>query len=319
MGNIQGSLSLSIHNYQDINLSDYTLSQERNDERFGHIYVMKSKIANKTVLIKERQPNFQKENIDEVTKRLELSNDYLLKIFDIKKLADTNTYQILFEDFNTDLDKEIRRHLNEKTRFHEGELYAILYCTVSALSALENNKLAHDFVVPSNLLKISREVYKTHDNYILQQKQTIYSHALKGQYVRYLAPELFESFAQKKETPAFHDHCKADIYALGVCLLDAGLLNLEGDFVNKKLNVFDELRLKEKLKIFSEKYSRPMTRILEDMLCLDPSRRPSPSLLLKRLPGRPVSKSSKESSAKKSFIKDYSLQSSPYVIHFLFY
>jgi len=312
MGNTSGFPSSSFKFQTELNIKDYNLSQERNDQRFGHIYVMRSKNSSKNVLVKERPVT---ERPDELIRRLEVSNDYLLKIFNAKEIPGTGSYQVYFEDFATDLNSEIRRHLAEKTRFPEGELYAILYCTISALSALEQKGIAHENINPTNILKQSREVYKIHDNYLLSAHNTIYQQALKGSWTRYLAPELFDSWVQKKPVPDTYNPHKVDVFCIGMAVLDAGLLQTEGDFISKKLNVIDELRLKEKIKKFGSIYSSSLTRILEDVLCLDPSRRPGPTTLFRRLPGRPVARGQTSSGKKRRLYTDTSKNSSPQVDH----
>ena len=81
---------------------------------------------------------------------------------------------------------------------------------------------------------------------------------------------------------------KADMFSLALCLLDAGLLNLEGDYLNGRMGVFDEGKLRDKLSEFGEIYSQSLAKILEEMLALEPKKRPDFSLLVKKLPGKPI-------------------------------
>lgn len=300
--------ALEALNTKDINLNDYTFAQERFDERFGLVFYMKSKGSTKALLVKERSKDLTPEQFQETSARLRIANDHLLKIHGVKQVPNASTFQIYFEDFSTDLYSEIKRHLKEKTRFSEGELYAIIYCATNALAALEQNRLSHDFLVPMNILKLSKDSYKLHDNYTLAPKNNLYTHALRGQYQKYLAPELLESLTTKKEKPDAHDAQKADIFALGMCLLEAGLLELEGDYINRKLMILNEKAITQALNRFGETYSGAMRQILEDMLSPDPSKRPSASVLQRRLPGKPRLPG-QPSSAKKRKVLDQLMNS----------
>jgi len=293
---------------KEINLKEYTLAQERFDERFGLIFFMKSKSSARTLFVKERSAALPPDQINEINSRLRITDNYLLDIYGMKQVPDSGIFQIYFEEFSTDLQTEIKRHLAEKTRFSEAELYAMLYSAVSALAVLEQNNISHNFIVPMNILKFDKDLYKLHDNFTINNKSYLYNHALRGQYLRYIAPELLESLTRQKEKPDHHDPYKADIFALGMCLLDAGLLNTEGNFINKKLMIIDEKSLQQAIKKFGDLYSTAMMQILQDMLFPDPSVRPSPLVLYKRLPGKPLQKN--QAGGKKRKLLDQIINSS---------
>ena len=308
----QSSYDLTQNN-REVNINEYTFAQERFDERFGLIFFMKSKSSARTIFVKERSSSLPSEQIHEISNRLNIRGNYLLHIYGIKQVPESGNFQIYFEDFTSDLQTEIKKHLANKTRFSEAELYAILYSSISALAALEQYGLSHDFIVPFNILKFSKDVYKLHDNFVISNRSYLYNHALRGQYLRYLAPELLENVTRNKETPDHHDRVKADIFALGMCILDAGLLNTEGDFINKKLMILDERALHQALQKFEQLYSPAMRQILEDMLFPDPSKRPNPLTLFKRLPGKPVIKDSQSSGKKRKVLDQIINNSSPEV------
>jgi len=249
---------------------------------------MKSKITVRTLFVKERNVSILSPQYKEISTRSKIINNYLLHIHGIKQDVNSNTIQIYFEEFQTDLQQEIYRHLDEKTRFSEAELYAILYSSISALACLEQHNLSHGFVVPLNIFKFRKDIYKMHDNGTISNKSYLYNHALRGNYLRYLPPEFLASLTRKSENPEPNDPYKADIFSLAICILDAGLLTTEGDYINKKLMILDENSLKEALNKFANVYSSTLAHILEDMLNQDPSKRPGPTTLFNRLPGKPL-------------------------------
>jgi len=305
-------------NTKDINLKDYTFAQERIDKRFGLIYFMKSKVTVRTLFVKERNISILSPQYLEIATRSKISDNYLLQIHGIKQDMNSNTIQIYFEEFPTDLQSEIQRHLTERTRFSEAELYAILYSSVSALSCLEQHNKPHNFVVPLNILKFRKDIYKIHDNFTISNQTYLYNQALRGQYLRYLAPEFLASLTRKSEKPDPYDAYKADIFSLGICILDAGLLTTEGDYINKKLMILDENALRGALQKFASLYSNTLAHILEDMLNQDPSKRPSPTTLFKRLPGKPLPQG-QNSGKKRKYLDKIINDGSPEVVFFLIF
>ena len=287
---------------QQIDLNEYTFAQERMDKRFGLIFFMKSKNTMQSLFVKERPVPSSSSELSYIVSRSKIANDHLVHIYGVKQvLAPSTTIQIYFEEFNTDLQQEIQQHHQTKTRFSEAELYNILYSVIDALCCLEKNSMSHNFVTPHNILKFENKRYKIHDNYTIAQSH-LYEHALKGHYQRYLAPEYFENLTLGKGTPPSCDGQKADIFSLAMCILEAGLLDSERDYINRKLMILDETALNKSLERFAAIYSKSLSLVLQDMLSIDPSKRPKPSTLYNRLPGKPIVQTHTEAGKKRKFI-----------------
>lgn len=270
-------------NSYDIDVDDYQTLREVNDPRFGAVRLMKSKSRDHSLYIKEKDINYFASQLDEMKFRSQLANPYLLEIYGFRREDTENRIQIYFEKFDGDLEKDIQQAIKDDNPFSEEKLNIILHCTLNALSYLQENNVAHENITPANILRIG-DRYKLYENSILGGGAILYHRALKGSNLRYLAPELLAHFARNDAYPSQYSF-KADIYALGVCLLDAGVLDVGGSALidYRKLETVQE-SLQSRLKKFKERYSPQLSRVIEEMLCVDHNKRPDAIMLYNRLP-----------------------------------
>ena len=268
-------------------LTQYSLCQEFNDERFGFISLLQSKKLSSSICMKERTEQDPRRKLKEMSSYLSTLNSAFLTIYNMEINQRSNTIQVYFENcLNEDLSKQISRHKQQRTRFSRAELYVVLYSALCGLSCLERNKKTHGYIVPSTLFRICKDVYKMHDNFTITKPRSLYAEALKGQCTRYLAPELVKDLLERKETPSNYNANKADIFSLGMCILEAGLLGIDSDFLHKQSGSFNEIKLEKAMYYFEKAYSGSIVDILKEMLCFNKSKRPSASELLFQLAHR---------------------------------
>lgn len=86
------------------------MSHQYHDEKIGNISVMKSDTSQKKIFIKERLINTATESFADIIKRIELIHPNLIRIYEARQASGTNSFQIYFEEFKIDLDKEIKNH-----------------------------------------------------------------------------------------------------------------------------------------------------------------------------------------------------------------
>ena len=256
-----------------INLENYSLVQEIDDRRLGLLYVMKSRLNSHFIMIKRKNIVLPIADIDELKFRLSLYHTDILSILDIKDTSESNELLVYFEAFNSDLENEMKKNVSANVRFSETELKNIALSVINALKFFQLNNISHDNIVPSYIFKISKDKYKIHDNFILNDKTILYSQAARGKNFRYLAPELLVALASHKSLPTINCF-KADIWSLGMCILDAGtLISADVEFINRKTGTIDEDKLALRIEKFKALNGKELGDLLVSMLCINPEER----------------------------------------------
>jgi len=233
------------------------------------------------MIVKERFERNPTQKLEVLKRQAQQLNSSFLTVFDIIEDIKLRTLKVYVEYFPFDLSQQIAKNIKKATRFSQEELFAMLYSSLNGLACLEKINKPHGFITPNSLFRIKKQVYKLHDNFILAEPKSLYAQALAGKHRKYLASELVRDLVDKKQTPSAYDPFKADIFSLGMCVLDAGLLGIHDDYIDMVTKQFDIQKLQESLKLFGEMYPGPNFAILKQMLTLDLSKRPTASSLLK--------------------------------------
>ena len=258
----------------DVNLENYSLVQEINDPRIGLIYVMKSRLSSHFVMIKRKNLTFPIADMDELKFRLSLKHDDVLPILDIKDASESNEILIYFEGFISDLEHEMKKNVSINLRFSENELKNMVLSIINALKYFQSNNISHDNILPSYIFKVTKDKYKISDNFILNEKVKLYSQAAVGKNLRYLAPELLAALPYSKGLPANVNLFKADIWSLGICLLDAGtLVSADVEYIDKKTGKIQGDKLALRIEKFKTLYSKELSDLLLSMLSINPEKR----------------------------------------------
>lgn len=271
---------------QKIETREYQLVQEIKDPRFGQILLMSNSTGDHHVFIKERELDYSDSQFDEIKFRSQLSNPFLLEIYGFKRATAENRIQVYFEAFESDLEKDIQKAIADKTPISEEKLETMLHCTLNVLAFLQENCVPHQSITPANILRTGF-TYKLHENSIIACTPSLYDQALKGQNLRYLAPELLVEVAKSNPTPPKHNSFRSDVYSLGICLLDAGVLDFgESTLVDRSTLQIIRENLDERIKRFKQLYSPHLASVIEEMVSLDPRKRPDALALYQRLPSK---------------------------------
>lgn len=266
---------------KQFNGKDYTLIKELDDPRFSLLQVIETSPEKKMAYVKQRELNLSFDKLEELKFRSQLSNSNLLDIYGYTLKNELKDICIYFEPFESDFEQEIQQALRQKQIFSEENLYSVLSCALSALSYLQEQNTFHQCITPTQILKVGGG-YKLHDNFLIAKEKSLLQQGLRHQDLRYIAPEILAAISNG-ETERYFNFFKADVYSLGICILDAGVLT-ETDLTlidRKELKVIKE-NLESRIRYFASRYSLGLSELLQEMLCLDPEIRPDPIQLHSR-------------------------------------
>ncbi|KRX09534.1 Protein kinase-like domain [Pseudocohnilembus persalinus] len=179
-------------------------------------------------------------------------------------------------------DIEIRREYQNKS-YEEDELWLITVSCLSALHYLKNYEIYHEDIQPEHILIDRKGQIKILSNKILTTRKN-YLYMLLGTPGEkcYLAPEQLEYMKKSNFSRPSHKGVQkpqysiilADIYSLGVCILQAALLRLNMDHLYY-LNVYElnEFNLQQNLDIVKNQYSEHFCQFIQKLMRFDPSQR----------------------------------------------
>ena len=252
------------------------------DARFGLIEVVEEAEKSQRRYVKERIIRLSFDALEELKFRSQLSHQNLLRIYDWTQILndDGGKIRVQFESFNGDFQQEISQAIESNCRFNEATLTNVLRSAVKALCYLQEQNISHQNIIPRQILKVGN-AYKLHDNYTINDTETLYDQAKRNENLRYLAPELHSYYFEKAQvTP---DLFKADVFSLGMVIFDAALLNDSDDeIVDNIEKMILEQNLQSRLSHFKSIFPN-LSQIVSEMLEFDPSKRPNPLNLLERL------------------------------------
>ena len=125
------------------------------------------------------------------------------------------------------LDDEITEPRLQGRKFEETELWSILASCILGLSHLQKNGIKHSAIKSTSILLSADGIIKVSDPFATAQPP-IYDVALlkRSSPHLYLAPELCISLNKEYINPKVDDH-RADVWSLGMVILEAGLLEYQ--------------------------------------------------------------------------------------------
>lgn len=115
----------------------------------------------------------------------------------------------------------------QKRKFQEKELWSILASCILALSHLQKEDIKHCSLKSAAILISPDGIVKLYDPITVgavSNYETLLTHRSTPHL--YLSPEQTESLNEEKSSPSC-DPFKADIWTLGMILLEAGLLSYQ--------------------------------------------------------------------------------------------
>jgi hypothetical protein len=245
-------------------LEDYLKSKKMcKDDFFKNSYVDTDSRTKKKYLIHETMFNDKKlaeREADLKRKRKALKDEYFINLADYsyvvkKNLCSTNYLVTSYFDFpQKSLKREIfeRKKNSKVAKFSNEEMTHLFYNIVLAGEKLQQNGKSHGNISPYCIYHTNEGKFKLAPHPIehlsslkIQQEKSVKSEPL------YVSPQML--FAVKKRKPkADFDPYKADVFAFGLVLLEAGLLKSIGNIYSG--STINETALNQHIKEFETIY-----------------------------------------------------------------
>jgi NIMA (never in mitosis gene a)-related kinase len=237
---------------------------------FGEVFLIKSKLDKKKSALKEIP--IKNKNIDLIMNEgdnlKELDHPNLMFY---KSVFIANDILNVITEYaeNGDLNNELLKHKEQNKYFDENQLLNWLMQICLSLQYIHEKRMVHSDIKPSNIFITKKNNIKLGDFGIFKRILDFEEEKLYG------APELIK----KNEYTT-----KADIWSLGVTF--SHLLTLEYPFEGKNKDEIYKNITKGEKKNYSEeilkKYSKEFLDLIDEMMSLDPKKRPSADEILKK-------------------------------------
>ena len=224
------------------------------------------------------------EKADDIIKKLsKLSNPFLLNLLNVRKTSKGNhfQYELYFDAFDSDLWMEMKARQVDRNYFTEEELWEILNSCLKGLSFLHDQEIYHSCLTPQ-FIKVVRADYE--DSYKVKMLHPLILELIREDENErnstespdktYLSPEEFISL-KYEETKKYVDYFKADVYCLGLCMLEASTFFSIKSCYDWETFLMNYEFILRKLLIIHNRYSKHLAYVLKCMLLVDDRTRPT--------------------------------------------
>lgn len=267
-------LTPSIGKNEDL-LDRYTPKKKIADLRYGECTLLQAKSNKDLVIMKEITINTYKDYVETLSKwesRLKLEHPNILQLIGLCTKEESQFcskfYKIflLFEYIKTDLDEEIQAKRRKNTVFTKDELTFLIFCCVNSLFYYQKCNLAHGDVRSASVFVSQNGVYKMVEHSFFNgpssflQVQYNLERAHTGVY---LSPQLMGSLGKARPS---HNPGKSDVFALGMVILEVGLLEKLDDCYDFKESKILWSILETKLELFKKRFPGWITSVVTGML-----------------------------------------------------
>ena len=245
---------------------------------FGEVFLVKSKVENKKYALKEIPIKNQNEDLINEGEHLKELDHPNLVLYKSVFFANDILNVMMEYAKNGDLNNELLRHKEQNKYFEENQLLNWLTQICFSLQYIHEKKIVHSDIKPSNIFLTKKNNIKLGDFGIFKKIMNFDEKKLYG------APEL----VKKNEYTT-----KGDIWSLGVTFCH--LMTLEYPFEGKdKDEIYERISkgiknekiLNEEKNNYNEeilkKYSKEFLDLIDEMMSLDPKKRPSADEILKK-------------------------------------
>ena len=245
---------------------------------FGEVFLVKSKVENKKYALKEIPIKNQNEDLINEGEHLKELDHPNLVLYKSVFFANDILNVMMEYAKNGDLNNELLRHKEQNKYFEENQLLNWLTQICFSLQYIHEKKIVHSDIKPSNIFLTKKNNIKLGDFGIFKKIMNFDEKKLYG------APEL----VKKNEYTT-----KGDIWSLGVTFCH--LMTLEYPFEGKdKDEIYERISkgiknekiLNEEKNNYNEeilkKYSKEFLDLIDEMMSLDPDKRPSAEEILKK-------------------------------------
>lgn len=243
----------------------YTKGQSRKDLFFGDFFVYNAIRGGSQIICVEKLFNEEetvKREIEAKKKRILNKQDYLVNLLDYSVEEQRNwcsTFYLLkcfYEYVDRNLIGEIlerKKLADNKSSFKMEELTHLMYQQVHANAFLQERGIAHGDISPNTIFVSPKNEYKLafRMNDTMAPERIQVDKAIKNEPL-YLAPALYEAVKQRTLEKLKHNQHKSDMFALGLTILQAGLMKgIQDIYVGDRFNA---RKLEEFLVEFEAKY-----------------------------------------------------------------
>ncbi|CAD8127911.1 unnamed protein product [Paramecium sonneborni] len=226
---------------------------------------------------------------DGFVKRAKVDHENLVKILEsgIQKEQELCTsYQIMYivsEYYSTSFHKEIVNRKGRGAFWIEQELWNQLMGLVNLLMTMQEAHLVHQNIRPLTISYVNENTLKLCDNYFQQSAFQMAQQNPENQKLFELSPKLLEAINQNNQFPR-HNLYKSDVWSLGMCMLQASLLDHCRDCFDFEGGHVD---LSRKLALLKKNYSIKYESVIVAMLQMDEESRPDFKSLNNLMKGNP--------------------------------
>ncbi|CAD8082050.1 unnamed protein product [Paramecium primaurelia] len=226
---------------------------------------------------------------DGFIKRAKVDHPNLVKILDsgIQKEQELCTsYNIMYvisEYYSTSMHKEIVNRKGRGAFWTEQELWNQLLGLVNLLMTMQEAHLVHQNIRPLTISYVNENTLKLCDNYFQQSAFQMAQQNPENQKLFELSPKLLEAINQNNQFPR-HNLYKSDVWSLGMCMLQASLLDHCRDCFDFEGGHVDVSR---KLALLKKNYSIKYEQVIVSMLQMDEESRPDFNQLMNLMKGNP--------------------------------
>ena len=245
---------------------------------FGEVFLVKSIIEKKKYALKEIPIKNQNEDLINEGEHLKALDHPNLILYKSVFFSNNILNVMMGYAKNGDIKNELLKHKDENKYFEENQLLNWMIQLCFSLEYIHEKEIIHGDIKPSNIFLTKNNNLKLGDFGIFKKILNFDEEKLYG------APELIK----KNEYTS-----KADIWSLGVTFCH--LMTLEYPFEGKnKDEIYESIsKGKKNEKILNEeknnyneeiqkRYSKEFLSLIDEMMSLDPDKRPSANEILKK-------------------------------------
>ena len=265
----------------DLNLTEFTKTNQIGKGTFGKIYAVKWKKNGKKYALKKEtfkdQEFYEKRN--EIKKIInsfleKTQSNGVIKIYAnlLRKNMDEYNYYELMEIGERDWDQEIIIRRKKEQYYTEPELFNIANQLINTLSLMQKNHITHRDIKHQNILVVNGN-YKLCD---FGEIRSMKGNGVVVQRIRgselFMSPILFYGL-RANLIQVKHNTYKSDVFSLGMCLLYAATMHFDGTDEIRELIDMNKIKIVLE-KYLKERYSDKFINLLLKMLETNEDLRP---------------------------------------------
>lgn len=181
----------------------------------------------------------------------------------------------LFVDyFELSLENEIKRRAKDNNKFEENELWYILGSLAGLFAQWQEQKFFHGDIYANNIAMNSEGELKVWDNAVVSQHANSLVKAFSQKNNCYLSPVQMDSFAEKN-TKINYDVFKADVFALGMLMMELAQLRSSNQYYNWGKHGINSESIERDLGEMNTVYSDSFVQQVREMLIINAEVRPN--------------------------------------------